>query len=232
MKRLLLLLWLGTTPCTHGGFVVLGKYEFEGTSTGDNQLNVVSTPSENATFSTVTRVNVGWNSGANVFNSKNWSESSIDLTGYVEFSIKANPHFTITLDWIDFGASRSSYGPTNAAVYVFNTASPANDATPWATFFYEPPVMSSPSVSSNRFDFANFTTPDEGTATFRFYGFNAGGSGGTMRFDNIQVYGQVTPVPEPIEWALGIFGGIFLTAKGIQFWRKRRQPSPIVTNAG
>jgi hypothetical protein len=226
MKRLLLLLWLGTTPCTHGGFVLLGEYKFDGGSP------VVTTHFANTMFSDMTRVGVNYISGADTFNSSGWSTgNSIDPAKYVEFSIKAAPEFT--LDKIVFESGRSSNGPNNAEAHVFNTAAPSQNATPIATFSYQPPVLSAGvTMEKYTFDSFAFTTTDGGTATFRFYGYAAITGGGTMRFDNVQVFGQITPVPEPIEWALGIFGGIFLTAKGIQVWRKRRQPSPVVANAG
>jgi hypothetical protein len=218
-----LLLWVGIVPLTHGGIVLLGEYKFDGTSDGDNQFNHVTTQPANATFSTVVRVNVDWNGGANVFTSKNWSTgTSVDTTKYVEFSITAAPEFTITLDRLVFGAGRSSTGPTNAQVSVFNMAAPAHNATANAAFVYQPGVHTSPGVDTYTFDFPNFTTIGGGTVTFRFYGYQATGSGGTLRFDNVQLYGDIAPVPEPIEWALGIFGALLIGSRAIQYWRKRR----------
>ncbi|MGC3959852.1 MAG: PEP-CTERM sorting domain-containing protein [Verrucomicrobiota bacterium] len=52
--------------------------------------------------------------------------------------------------------------------------------------------------------------------TFRFYGWNAEGGGGTFSIDNVTFNGSVTAVPEPSAMAIvGGFGmlGLFMAAR-------------------
>jgi hypothetical protein len=221
MRIVSLLLWFGLIASAHAGIVLLGRYEFEGTSTGDNQFNSISSPAAGVTFSDVTRVNVSWNSGANVFNSRDWNQgAAVDPAEYVQFSISADPGYSILLDRIVFSARRSSTGPGSGEVRAFSEANPTAEAPAQALFSYSPPTTS----SIFTFDFLDFSTAEGGSATFRFYGFGAGGSSGTLNFDNIELYGNtdLVPVPEPIEWALAIFGGVFVAGQGIRTWFKRR----------
>jgi hypothetical protein len=49
----------------------------------------------------------------------------------------------------------------------------------------------------------------------------AGGNNGQLNFDNLDINGTVTPVPEPVHYALACFGLIFVTT-GVGRWYQAR----------
>jgi hypothetical protein len=105
-----------------------GKYEFTGTSTGDNQFNAVTTQPYFGTFSNFTRTGVTWVAGPNVFNSSGWGIAKDD-NKYVRFTLTLTPPYnfngTSLILWLD------NYGPGSISrlcevMYRYDTNSFAN----------------------------------------------------------------------------------------------------------
>jgi hypothetical protein len=181
------------------GAALLGIYEFTGTSSGDNQLNAVTTQPSDATFSTFTRVGVQWNAGANLFNSRGWSQSlAQDSSQYVHFTVTANTAFALDLTSLAFTFSRSSTGPQNGSVAIFLNGA----AAPTASFSFTPAVNAQTVTWNSANGFPSID--DVVSVEFRFYGWSATDSAGTLRLDTVSVEGQV--VPEPTNIALALFG--------------------------
>ena len=179
----------------------LAVFEFAGISSGDNQFNTVTVPPENGSFGAFTRVNVLWNTGQNVFNSRAWhADDTPDLTQYVGFYITPNTDFGLDLAYITFESRRSSSGPNNALVSLFLNGS----AVAQENYSFSPAT----SLTPYTFDFSDIARAS--SAEFRFYGYGAGGSAGTMQFDSVETFGAFAPVPEPsasgVVAALGLLG--------------------------
>ncbi len=101
------------------GQVVYGIYEFTGTSTADNQLNSVTSQPSFGNFSTITRTNVTWVSGANLFVSSAWNQTATrDDNEYVSFSLTLTNPYTfkdISLS-LSLDSYRTATGPLSGEV--------------------------------------------------------------------------------------------------------------------
>lgn len=159
-------------------------YEFTGTPTADGQLNNVTTARAGGTFSPFTRTNVNFNAGANVFNSTSWSTSAtIDTSKFVSFTITPDAGNISILQSLSFGSQRSNSGPSSAEVRLFGSTT----AAALETQTFSPPPTS---ITTTAFNFKDIITAE--SLTFRFYGYNASSTGGTLRFDNVATTGANT----------------------------------------
>lgn len=188
-------------------------FEFQGSSSGDNQFNFVSAQPPNAVFSTFTRNTVQWTTAANVFNSDNWGTgASIDTTRYVTFTITPNAGFQVQLNALTFDVQATGNGPTQGQIRMSN-----DGFATFSSFGYTP----TGGTTNVIWNFPAFTSI--APVSFRMYGYGATNANGAMRFDNVFATGGTSPVPEP----LGIMGVTFggLAAAG---WvrRRRNQKSP------
>jgi hypothetical protein len=186
---------------------VLGIYEFTGTSSGDNQLNAVTTQPANATFSTFTRVNVTWVSTADIFKSRAWSTaSSQDTAEYVRFTVVANAGYALDLTALSFSFVRSGNGPANGLVSIFVDGA----TTPVGSLSFSPTASSQTLSWSSGTGFPTISSVS--SVELRFYAWGAVDANGNLSFDNVSLDGQV--VPEPTNVALSIFGIAVLTIAG------------------
>jgi hypothetical protein len=187
MKNLaLIIVTLGPALCSprlHGAI-----FEFTGSSTGDHQLNTVTSQPTHGYYSTFNRIGVVWNTGDNVFNSRTWStDTSLDPFKYNSFTITPDVGYQLSLSSLTFDCRRSGTGPLNGQVSLFLNGF----ASPTATYSFAPGT----GTTSYTFDF-NDVIGATG-AEFRFTGFGAGGATGTMMFDNVMAADFFMPVPEP-----------------------------------
>lgn len=183
-------------------------FEFQGSSSGDNQFNFVSAQPPNAVFSTFTRNTVQWTTAANVFNSNNWGTgASIDTTRYVTFTITPNSGFQLQLNALTFDVQATGNGPNQGQIRMSNDG--------FATFssFGYTPTGGSTNVIWN---FPAFTSI--APVSFRMYGYGATNSNGAMRFDNVFATGGTSPVPEPLGIMGVTFGGLAVAG-----WYRRRR---------
>lgn len=142
----------------------------------------------------------GANNGINVYDSLT---GTIDTAQYYEVTIMPNSGYSIDLSSITFGVQRSGSGIRTYAVrssadnYASNLTpviAPANanlDIYPGGIFFWNTDATTSnqngSGISLSGPGFTNLTS----AVTFRFYGWNAEGSGGTFSIDNVTISGSV-----------------------------------------
>jgi hypothetical protein len=187
-------------------------FEFAGVSTADAQFNTVTTQPGHGYYSSFTRINVAWNSGADVYNSRNWStDSSPDAFKYTTFTITPQTGYELGLSSLTFDSRRSGTGPLNGQVSLFLNGS----ATPAVTYAFLP----NSTVTSHTFDFADAT--GVAGAEFRFYGYGASSVAGTLQFDNVTAFDAFTPVPEPGACGL-VVSGMLLAFAGWRQWNHRQ----------
>ena len=164
-------------------------YDFPGGSgLASDQTN--SQPS-NATFSDFTRTNVSpAPMPGDTFGSIGWSQNgSLDSTVFESFSITAAGGFHLNLSSLTFTALRSATGPQNMEVGLFLNGS----TSAYATFDFSPATSTTPYT----FNFTPLTDNDNvTTATFKFFGWNAGGAGGQLYLDDVATYGTISNLPE------------------------------------
>jgi hypothetical protein len=180
-------------------------YDFPGGSgLAANQTNPQPT---DATFGDFTRNNLSsvGSGPPDTFGSDHWSlNPALDPTIFEGFSITANTGFHLNLSALTFSAFRSATGPQNMEVGLFLNGS----ATAYATFDFSPTT----SAALYSFNFTALTDSDNvTTATFKFYGWNAGGTGGQVYLDDVGTYGAISNLPETsaIGPVLLVLGSIF-----------------------
>jgi len=175
-------------------FSQIGIYKFSGDTI------TVSTQPANAFFSEFIRVNVSELAVSGVFNSKDWNQDTvIDYNEYIEFTIKANPGISLTLTNISFAERKSYTGPQIARIAHNNSGNFSTDTLDFIT---------TDTTSNINWDFADFTTNQGDSVTFRIYAWNS--NGGSFRVDNVALYGTINnyaPIGDSLNW-----GTIFLGA--------------------
>ena len=191
VSRLFLLAAIGLLLIgSHARASLIYLYDFPGGSgLASDQTN--SQPG-NATFSDFTRTNVNpAPMPGDTFGTIGWSQNgSLDSTVFESFSITAAGGFHLNLSSLTFTAQRSATGPQNMEVGLFLNGS----TSAYATFDFSPTTSTTP----NTFNFTPLTDNDNvTTATFKFYGWNAGGAGGQLYLDDVATYGAISNLPEP-----------------------------------
>jgi hypothetical protein len=177
------------------GYSQLFTFTFNGTGTCPTQGNSLSPQPSNVTVSALSRTGaITCNSSDNVFNTSNWSlNTAVDGTQYIEFTVSANTGYVVNLNSVSFVTQRSATGPVNGRV--------SNDGGSGSfTSVYDYTVGTTNSTVN--WDFVNFSTSDGGTVRFRIYGWNATGTTGTMRIDDLALYATVTQAGANTTWLL------------------------------
>jgi hypothetical protein len=177
--------------CQTGRASLIYLYDFPGSPGSGLAADQTNPQPSGATFSDFTRNNVGVvGSSTDEFGSNNWSQGgSLDSTVFESFSITADNGFHLNLDSLTFSARRSATGPQNMEVALFLNGL----ATAYATFDFSPTTSMAPYT----FNFTPLTDNDNvTTATFKFFGWNATGTGGQLYLDDVATYGAISSVPE------------------------------------
>ncbi|MDB5192656.1 MAG: hypothetical protein JWQ96_2219, partial [Segetibacter sp.] len=148
---------------------------------------------------------VGWPTGAT--NGSNTFTGSINTGQYYEVTITPQTYYTVNLDSITFTIQRSGTG-----IRQYSVRSSADGFAANLPAVIEPATPNLQVVAGNIFQvsdastvaengskivlaglpaFTNFSTP----VTFRFYGWNAEGAGGTFSIDNVKIWGATALSP-------------------------------------
>lgn len=187
----------------------IARYEFGTTTTGSPLSNDTEPNSTAGNFgangvtATGTAVySAGEGGSGSAITRSGWSTTGIDLNKFYTFTVTPNSGVQMSLNSLAFAARRSPSGPQTIEV-----RSSLNYATPLSIFslptadVFSPLLVSLPGTS-----FGNLTSPIE----FRIYGYNAGGTTGSLRLDNVTLEGTVA-VPfgfTPI-WGIAANGIVF-----------------------
>ncbi len=229
-SKLLLLFSLATAlSCSTLRASLLFLYDFPGSPGSGLAANQSFPQPTGATFGDFTRTAdlgvVSSAGGNNTFGTNNWNQTGvINPAQYEGFTITANVGLVLNLTSLTFEGRISSTGPANAEVALFLNGS----ATAYATFDFAPPDSSS--FTAFAFNFTPLTDADNVTsATFLFYGWNAGGPGGQFYLDNVATYGVLSSVPEASSlWPLiPVFVCVFFELTRAQRRRGRKPGSTV-----
>lgn len=187
---------------------VLFTFEFPGSDpAGDQTAPAVA----NVSVSPFTRLNVNAASQADVFASSYWTAGSTRDPGeYASFTLRPDVGYELALDSLSWDTSRTSTGPQTGRVELYRDGSSLAATADFGI---------GTAMAPQTFDFDNVTVSPADLVEFRFYGWNASSSG-NMRFDNVRVTGELTPIPEPKPLAL--IAGTSLA--GLLIFRQRWSP--------
>lgn len=198
-KRSLLSTFMAVT-CLAAGTAASHSAAFTGTYTFGTGGNVASfdfngTPITGLTVSALTKVGITTSSSNNNFRGTNWPlgatngsdvfSGSVDTGKYIQFTITAEPGMEINLPSISFGIGRSGTGPRQwqwrSSVDGFTAPIPVTTVNAGIT--YADGVMTVPDTDSNWtgnvIQTAGSAYENLSTITFRLYGYNAEGTGGS-----------------------------------------------------
>ena len=174
----------------------------------------------NLTFGQFTRVNLSLDSTpvTGEFGSSAWTAAgSINTAEYVSFTIQpaANHQFTFTDLALDVVSSQKKGGANHGGATRMDIRIFSLDGITQLAAFGTQSLPANDTTTHKTWDFSDLTTSSG--FTVRIYGWKAEDSIGSLSFDNVDINGSVTPVPEPANVALGIFAVI---ATGVALSRR------------
>jgi autotransporter-associated beta strand protein len=204
---------------------------FSGTFTFGSGGNVTSfpfngTPIPNLTVSDLTKVGVTTSSSTGNFRASNWAldpvvgtlGGTVDLSKYYQFTLTAAAGYTFNMTDFNFGVGRSGTGPRSfqwrstvdaygAPIAGYTTVNSGLNQT-LGTGILTYTTDSSTSATGNVLGFSAPAYQALPSVTFRFYGYNSEGTGGTGGLDgNFAFNGTLNaPVGTTYTWT-GTGGG-------------------------
>jgi hypothetical protein len=151
-----------TGGCSFSG--VLATYDFSA-QTGSQASTPASATATGVTATAFAREpSLTAASGSGSINSSNWPTGALDPTKYYTFTITPPTGCTLVVSALSINAKSSTTGPTTATV-----------ATSADSFAQET------SISTTAASTPSITATSAGALELRVYGYQAGGTGGTMR---------------------------------------------------
>jgi hypothetical protein len=189
-------------------------YSFDGASGNENVFSS-SLHADHASAGDLSRGSgLGVSSGANAFSARSWSTGALDENDYYGFSLSPDVGYQLSLSAFEIDERRSGSGIGEWTVRT---------SLDGFTSDLSPGPISVPDNTNTRsdqrlvFDGVMYSGITE-ALEFRIYGYEAEGSAGTWRIDNVELFGGITAVPEPASWLAGVAMG--LLAMGMRL-RKR-----------
>lgn len=149
---------------------------------------------------------------SNAFSAKSWSTGALDEDDYFDFSVVPEIGYQLSLSHFELDERRSGSGIGHWTVRT-SLDSFASDLSPGP--------ITVPDNTSTRFDqrlifdgvtFSGVTEE----LVFRIYGYDAESAVGTWRIDNVELFGELTAVPEPASWLSGIGMGALALWVGVR----------------
>lgn len=173
-------------------------FSLDGASGDEVSLSSDAVPANAAVSDLVRGGGVSPASGASAFAARSWALGGFEGDDYFGFSIEPNEGFQLELSTLEFDERRSGSGirawEVRTSLDGFSSAlSPGSVAVPDNTSTRVDQVVSFPESGASG-------VVDE--LMIRIYGYGAEGASGTWRVDNIELFGNITPVPEPRSAAL------------------------------
>lgn len=155
---------------------------------------------------------LGLSSGANAFSARSWSTGGLDENDYFGFSLSPDVGYQLSLTRFEIDERRSGSG------IGFWTVRTSLDGF---TSDLSPGPISVPDNTSTRSDQSLFFNGEmysgiTGGVDFRIYGYEAEGSAGTWRIDNLELFGEISAVPEPASWLTGVVMGLVAIGMGMR----------------
>jgi hypothetical protein len=195
------------------GAGLLVTYSFDGAAGNEASLAPDAQPANGSAADISRGSGLTPSPAANAFSSSGWATGgSLDADDYYSLTIAPNSGYLLNLTRVETDERRSGTG-----IRSWEVRSSLDNYTSPLTIF------NVPDNTDTRTDLgvdlpAAFASLSSGV-TFRFYGYSSEASGGTWRVDNVQLSGEITPVPEPAQAGLMCAGGLFFIC-GMREWRR------------
>jgi len=222
----------GLIPNLRAQIVFTGTYTW-GTNGNTNSFPYNGVDIANLIEGNFEKVSVVSSSSGNNFRASDWPvdpsitnrTGNYDPTKYFEFSLGASPGYTLSMSNITFGLGRSATGPR-----TFAWASSINGFSTFEGSYSSLGGSGLFATNAGTIYFLTDTTSGTGTnvvlnltgttyqnlssVTFRLYGWDSEGSGGTGGLQGpLSFSGTIDVVPEPSTYFLLMLGGVFLLSQ-------------------
>jgi hypothetical protein len=132
---------------------------------------------------------------AGTYSASGWNTAGRDQTDYFSFAITPYAGLSLTLTQLTLDERRSSTGIRDWCVRS------SVDGFAHDLGYFHVPDDSLTRLNQTTWLGSELAHLQE-TVEFRIYGYSSESSAGTWRIDNVELYGSVTPVPEPSASAL------------------------------
>jgi len=181
MRKFLLITALFVIPTLYHGQIF--KFNFTGTATCPTPNNTPINPNPNVNITPLFRQGVNCSATAVSFNSNAWPTTTIqDLNSYVEVTVVATAGYQMSLASFSFDVLRSTSGPVSGRIAMDNGSGTFSQTSDFV------PTEVSQTIS---WDFPDFTVQSGYTVRFRIYGWQASAGTGTLRLNNVALFGAV-----------------------------------------
>lgn len=174
-----------------------------------------------ATFGAFSRVGLTAGTPSGMFGSLAFSESGLNTAQYVQFTVAPASGYQATLASLAFSFASGPAtgggqhgGPDNLQMRIFDSG---NLGTALAI---SPTLTGARAKNSFSYDPTDLTSANG--FTIRIYGWSSGNNSDEyLNLDNVEVNGGITPVPEPVNVALALFGVVAVGCTAVRRWRQR-----------
>jgi len=187
-------------------------YSFDGA--GGNEAGFSSSlQADHAIVGDITRGNgLGVSSASNAFSARSWSTGDLDGNDFFGFSISPDAGFQLSLSAFEIDERRSGSGIRE---WTVRTSLDGFTSDLSLGPFSVPDNTNTRLDQRLVFDGVTYSGITEELG-FRIYGYDAESSAGTWRIDNVELFGELTAVPEPASWLVGVGMGLLAIGMGIR----------------
>lgn len=165
-------------------FAQIFKFSFTGAAICPTPNNTPVNLTPNVNVTPLFRQGINCSATAASFNSNAWPTSSTqDLNSYVEVTVVSTAGYQMNLASISFDVVRSASGPISGRIAMDNGS---------GNFSQTNDFISTESLQTVTWDFADYTVQSGYIVRFRIYGWQASSGTGTLRLNNLSLLGAVT----------------------------------------
>jgi hypothetical protein len=213
-----MVMWIGILMAAHVQ-AQLVSFSFTGAAGNEPSFGPDAQP-VGAWVASMTRgLGLNPSGNADTFSASNWSTAGRDDSDYYSFSIQPELFMSLNLTRLVLDERRSASGIRDWCV----RSSLDGFATDLSYFAVpDSTATRADQITLLGSEFSHVTSEVE----FRIYGYRAESAGGTWRVDNVALYGGISAVPEPEEYA-SVFGAALVVFACIDHVRRQRL-SPVV----
>lgn len=188
MKKLLLSILL-TTAIAFSGYAQIVTFSFTGAAGNESSFAPDVQPTNAVVSSMVRGSGITAGTNANTFSASGWTtNATIDLDDYYQFTITPNANVTLSLSSLTLSERRSLTGirkwEVRSSVDGYTSTLGTIFSVPDDDLTRDNQIINLPATTS--------FTASTSAITFRIYGYEAEGSSGTWRIDNVKLFGTVT----------------------------------------